>query len=145
MRRRGGVAVLLAVVFAAGLALAAIQAGASAIFATTTVAPTTTASSVTMPTTTGATPTAPATTVATTPELPPNVIVVGAAAAHLSKRCLYAGAFALLEPGRAPLVVGPVADPPRVEDDGGGAIAYPAGGSVLTAHATNVQTNGCPR
>src|SRR5262249_57930547 len=70
---------------------------------------------------------------------------VGAAAARLSKQCLSVGAFALLEPGRAPLVVGPVADPPRAEDDASDAIAYPADGSVLTAHATNVQTNGCPK
>src|SRR5580765_4770011 len=112
MRRAAGVVVLLIGVFAAGLTAAGIHAGPTAIWVTTveaTVQLTTTEPAVT-------TAEAPTTTPTTTALPAPKGTVVRPAAHGIAGNCLLVGGLALLGHGVAPLVLGPVAEPPKLED-----------------------------
>ena len=73
----------------------------------------------------------------------PRGTAVTPAAHGIAGNCLLVGGLALLEHGGAPRVLGPVAEPPKVEDAGSSGIAYPADGSIATTAGINLQTNGC--
>jgi hypothetical protein len=146
MRGRVGMVVVLAGLFAAGIAAATIQANPTAPSATT-VDETTTDSS-TDETTTVATTTA--TTVATTTTTSTatttshaKTTVLLAVRRPIVGRCLVVGAFAVLEPDRPAQVLGPVAKATRPRGAGTGSIAYPADGSLLTASSIDLHTSGC--
>ena len=138
--------VVLAGLFAAGMATATIQASPTAPSATT-VDDTTTESS-TDETTTLATTTATiiATTTTTstaTTTSPAKATVVLPVRRPIVGRCLLVGAFAVLEPDRPAQVLGPVAQAARPRGAGSGSIAYPADGSLLTASSIDLHTSGC--
>src|SRR3954454_190899 len=139
MRRAAGGVVLLIGMFAAGLAAAGGHAGPVGFVVTTveaTVQLTTTAS-----TTTTAEPAS--TTAPTTTALPaPTGTVVAPTARRIGGLSLLVGGVALVQSGGSPLVLGPVAEPPRLEDAGSGGIAYPADGSVVTTAGINLRTDG---
>jgi hypothetical protein len=138
--------VLLAGLFAAGMAAATIQAN-PAVPSSTTLDETTTEA--TGETTTGETTTL-ATTTATTTVAPPTTTTSVAKAAVLRPvrrsiggRCLLVGALALLEPDRPARVLGPVAQASPPTDAGTESIAYPSDGSLVTASSTDLHTDGC--
>jgi murein DD-endopeptidase MepM/ murein hydrolase activator NlpD len=140
MRRAAGVVVLLVGLFVAGLAAAGGRAGPMGFIVTTVAA------TVQLTTTASATTTAePVTTTAptTTALPPPTGTVVTPAALRIGGGCPLVGGVALLEPGKPPVVLGPLAEPPRLEDSGSTGIAFPADGSVVTTAGINVQTDGC--
>jgi hypothetical protein len=147
MRGRVGMVVLLAGLFAAGMAAATIQANPAApssttLDETTTESPTgdtTTDETTTLATTTATTTVKPPTTTTS----PAKATVVLPVRRSIAGRCLLVGAFALLEPDRPARVLGPVAQAPRPREAGTRSIAYPTDGSLVTASSTDLQANGC--
>jgi murein DD-endopeptidase MepM/ murein hydrolase activator NlpD len=143
--------VLLAGLFAAGMAAATIQAN-PATPSTTTLDETTTESSTDETTTvastnatTVTTTTVGTTTTASTPttKSPAKAKVVRPVSRPIVVRCLLVGAFAVLEPDRPAWVVGPVAQTSRPTEVGTGGITYPASGSIVTAGSIDLNTRGC--
>jgi hypothetical protein len=145
MRGRVGMVVLLAGLFAAGVAAATIQANPAAP-SSTTLDETTTESSTGETTTTFTTTTAATTTTTTstaTTKLPAKATVVAPVRRAIRGRCLLVGAFVVLEPDRPARVLGPVAQAPRPRNASTRSIAYPADGSVVTASSIDLHTRGC--
>jgi murein DD-endopeptidase MepM/ murein hydrolase activator NlpD len=119
-------------------ATTASQPDATTLVETTAPAPTPTAPTATAPAATAAaTPstTAAASTAAGTSSTP-------ASARGLVGHCML-GSVALILPGRAPLVLGPVAQAPRAREAALSRLAYPANGSVVTAAAISLAVSGC--
>src|SRR5437763_777020 len=150
MRRCAGVVVLMLALLGAGVAAGGIHARPTTMTDTTTgvttVETTTTVATTTAATTTAATTTAATTTVVTTTAPSPAPKPAGkvlTAAPLPAPRCLALAGFALLQPGRAPLTLGPVAVVPRSSSAGDSGVAYPADGSVLTASSVSLSGSGC--
>jgi murein DD-endopeptidase MepM/ murein hydrolase activator NlpD len=104
----------------------------------------------TQPATTTATPapttTVPTTTVATTTSPAPKPKPAGkllTATPLAAPRCFVLAGFALLQPGRPPLALGPVAVVPRRSRASDGPVVYPADGSVLSASSVRLSGGGC--
>jgi murein DD-endopeptidase MepM/ murein hydrolase activator NlpD len=142
--------VLLAGLFAAGMATATIQANPVAPAGTTpddttteasTGETTTTLATTTAATTATATTTTPTATSATTTA--PVKTTVMPATRPIHGRCLFVGAFAVLEPGRPARVLGPVAQAPRPRRAAARSIAYPGDCSIVTASSIDLHTRGC--
>src|SRR4051812_6365139 len=155
MRRRVGVVVVVLSLFAAGLAAGGIHAGPPLAATTTTTTTDTTATTTTdvsttvtstTPTTTAATTTVATTTAAMTTAPPPKPKPAGkllTATSLAPPRCLLVAGFALLQPGRQPLMLGNVAVVPHRPNAADSRVAYPADGSVLTASSVGLSGSGC--
>ena len=137
---------------AAGLCLAPTGRADPPTVTTVTSATTTTAAAATA-TTVGATTdtqttvaatdtatVAPATVPATAASLPVNS--AASPVQFIDRGCLV-GAVALLLPGRVPLVLGPVAQAPRLAVAALSRLVYPADGSIVSATAIVLDETGC--
>jgi hypothetical protein len=146
MRGRMGMVVVLAGLFAAGIAAATIQANPTVPSATTvdeTTAESSTEETTTVATTTATTIATTTTTSTATTRSSAKATVVLPVRRPIVGRCLLVGAFALLEPDRPARVLGPVARAPHPRDAGTESIAYPADGSLVAASSTDLHTSGC--
>jgi murein DD-endopeptidase MepM/ murein hydrolase activator NlpD len=154
MRGRAGAVVLVVGLFAAGLAAGAIKARpfpattTSDTTATTATAATTTTSTASTVATTTAASTDVATTTASTSVATTTVTTTAAPAVKTLTAvrppagCVFASGFALLDPGRAQLALGRVADA-REHSVSEAAVAYPADQSILSASSVDLQAGGC--